>query len=81
MKLPTPCHFDISFHDVKEKLKGEQKTTLKAKHDSGSLPQKEVVMLIQNDYTKKETIISIPDSTMHIDHIHESFGIWIENAF
>ena len=24
MKLPTPCHFDISFHDVKEKLKGEQ---------------------------------------------------------
>ena len=71
MKLPTPCHFDISFHDVKEKLKGEQKTTSKAKHDSGFLPQKEVVMLIQNDYTKKETIISIPDSTKHIDHIQQ----------
>ena len=71
MKLSTPCHFDISFHDVKEKLKGEQKTTSKAKHDSGSLPQKEAVMLIQNDYTKKETIISIPDSTMHIDHIQQ----------
>ena len=71
MKLPTPCHFDISFHDVKEKLKGEQKTTSKAKHDSGSLPQKEAVMLIQNDCTKKETIISIPDSTMHIDHIQQ----------